>query len=92
MFSRIRRGSAALGLATALLVTVPAPSRAVERGGGKGISVLLRQMESWLAWLWPAPASTDKEGSMIDPNGVVITPTSDTRPDEGSMIDPNGGR
>jgi hypothetical protein len=87
MFRRIRRGSAALGLAAALLVTVPAPSWAGQRAG----SMALRKAWSWLARLWPAPASGAKEGSMIDPNGAV-QPAPAARPDEGSMIDPNGGR
>ena len=99
MFQRIRRGSAALGLAAALLVTVPAPSWAGPRNG----SMVLRNAWSWLAKLWPETSSSNlsgnssgdfsgnKEGSMIDPNGAV-QPAPAARPDEGSMIDPNGGR
>ncbi|HSF41544.1 MAG TPA: hypothetical protein VLT87_17225 [Thermoanaerobaculia bacterium] len=95
MFQRIRRGSAVLGLAAALLVMVPAPSWAGPRNG----SMVLRKAWSWLAKLWPEASSRNssgnfsgnKEGSMIDPNGAV-QPASAARPDEGSMIDPNGGR
>jgi hypothetical protein len=91
MFQRIRRGSAALGLAAALLVMVPAPSWAEPRNG----SMVLQKAWSWLAKLWPETSSRsssrDKEGSMIDPNGAV-QPAPEARPDEGSMIDPNGGR
>ncbi|HSF42826.1 MAG TPA: hypothetical protein VLT87_23675 [Thermoanaerobaculia bacterium] len=96
MFQRIRRGSAALGLAAALLVMVPVPSWAGPRNG----SMVLQKAWGWLAKLWPEASSRsssgsfsggNKEGSMIDPNGAV-QPASAARPDEGSMIDPNGGR
>ena len=100
MSLKIRRGSAVLGLAVMLLVTVPAPSWAGERE----VPSVLESAWSWLARLWPGafPASfpMDKEGSMIDPNGgrkppygppPPPPPNAHVRADEGSMIDPNGG-
>lgn len=100
MSRRIRRGSAALGLAVTLLVTVPAPSWAGEREGAS----VLESAWSWLARLWPGtfPSSfpMDKEGPMIDFTGgrkppygppPPPPPSAQVRSDEGSMIDPNGG-
>lgn len=100
MSLKFRRGSAALGLAATLLLTVPAPSWAGERAGAS----VLESAWSWLTRLWPGTFlsgfPTDKEGSMIDPNGgrkppygppPPPPPNSRMRSDEGSMIDPNGG-
>lgn len=100
MSLKFRRGTAALGLAVTLLLTVPAPSWAGERGNAS----ILESAWSWLASLWgafPAGSPFDKEGSMIDPNGgrkppygppPPPPPNARMRADEGSMIDPNGGR
>jgi hypothetical protein len=87
MSRKNQRWLAAAGLATALLLAVPAPSMAAGRSkpAAKAPSLAARAW-AWLESLGIAPgpwmAAWDKEGSAIDPDGV--------REKEGSMIDPDG--
>jgi hypothetical protein len=103
MFQRIRRSLAMIGLLTAFFLALPAPSQAAalwEPAASAGIAV---RVWSWLESLglapWPAATSRrpvalwnkDKQGSMIDPNGVPTNPPAVvTDSDQGSGIDPNG--
>jgi hypothetical protein len=100
-----RRAVAALSLAAALFLVLPAPSQAV--GLWETPSVVVSRVWSWMESLGivkpvvssrrPA-APRRKEGSMIDPNGRTVPGTTPPAPpdsalsDEGSMIDPDGGR
>lgn len=87
MSRKNQRWLAAAGLATALLLAVPAPSMAAGRWkpAAKAPSLAVR-VWAWLESLGIAPrlqvVPWEKEGSAIDPNGV--------REKQGSMIDPDG--
>jgi hypothetical protein len=100
MFQRIRRSLAMIGLLTAFFLALPAPSQAAalwEPAASAGIAV---RVWSWLESLGlaPRPAATsrrpasrwEKQGSMIDPNGLLTNPPVVTNSDQGSGIDPNG--
>ncbi|HEY0514388.1 MAG TPA: hypothetical protein VGH73_20960 [Thermoanaerobaculia bacterium] len=92
----MRRTYAAAGLTAALLLAVPAPSRAVSFRPS-ALADLMGGAWSWLESLLPgarvpaAPAQGPK-GSVAptrtDTPPVVIPPPSTT--DQGSMIDPDG--
>jgi hypothetical protein len=99
MFQRIRRSLAMIGLLTAFFLALPAPSQAAalwEPAVSAGIAV---RVWSWLESLGlaPRPAATsrrpssrwEKQGSMIDPNGLPTYPPA-TNSEQGSGIDPNG--
>lgn len=103
MSQRNRRVLAALGLAAALCLILPAPSRAA---GLWEVPVMGFTARVW-SWLEgrgltgrpgarPPAAVWEKEGSMIDPDGRPTPGTTSTPPpgsatsDQGSMIDPDG--
>ncbi len=80
MSRKNQRWLAAAGLATALLLAVPAPSLAAGRWkpAAKAPSLAIR-VWSWLESLGIAPRLQtvvvwEKEGSAIDPNGVPYVP------------------
>ena len=102
---RSRRAAAALSLAAALFLVLPAPSQAARLW--ETPSAVVSRVWSWMESLGivkPAAPSRRpaapwaKEGSAIDPNGQTIPGTTPTDPtasatsDEGSMIDPDGGK
>ena len=87
MSRKNQRWLAAAGLASALLLAVPAPSMAAGRWKPAVTAPsLATRVWSWLESLGIVPrplmAACNKEGSAIDPDGV--------RKKEGSAIDPNG--
>src|SRR5688500_6750134 len=95
---RSRRAVAALSLAAALFLILPAPSQAA--GHWVNPSVVSR-VWSWmesLGFVKPAAARRAapwaKEGSMIDPDGQTVPGTTPTAPpasalsEQGSAIDP----
>lgn len=97
---RSRRAVAALGLAAALFLVLPAPSQAA--GFWETPSVVSR-FWSWMESLGivkPAGpvAQSAKQGSAIDPDGRTVPGSTPTAPpasalsEEGSGIDPDGGR
>jgi hypothetical protein len=101
MFQRIRRSLAMIGLLTAFFLALPAPSQAAalwEPAASAGIAV---RVWSWLESLGlaPRPAATprrpasrwEKQGSMIDPNGLPTYPPA-ANSEQGSGIDPNGNK
>jgi len=102
MFQRIRRSLAMIGLLTAFFLALPAPSQAAPLWGPAASAGIAVRVWSWLESLGlaPRPAATsrrpasrwEKQGSMIDPNGLLPTtpPPSATSSDQGSGIDPNG--
>lgn len=102
---RSRRAVAALSLAAALFLALPAPSQAA--GIWETPSVVVSRVWSWmesLGFVKPAAAPRRtaapgrKEGSAIDPNGRTVPGTTPAAPpasalsEEGSAIDPDGGR
>jgi hypothetical protein len=101
---RSRRAVAALSLAAALFLVLPAPSQAA--GLWETPSVVISLVWSWmesLGFVKPArlrrmAAPWAKEGSAIDPDGRTVPGTIPTAPpasatsDQGSAIDPDGGR
>jgi hypothetical protein len=100
MIRWMRQGSAALALATALLVATAIPAQAGGLGPGAAGSAGWDGLWRWLAALRlpgldrpvPGPREvTVKQGSGIDPNGSPNTQSSETTGGEqGSGIDPNG--
>src|SRR5215210_8911502 len=101
MSHRLRRSLAAMGMAAALLLALPAPSQAAGFWAAPAAAGLTARVWSWLESLGlaprqPAAASRrpvsrwEKQGNMIDPNGVPLP--AGTTPDQGSGIDPNGGK
>lgn len=102
---RSRRAVAALSLAAALFLVLPAPSQAV--GLWETPSVVVSRVWSWMESLGivkPAArprrlaAPWAKEGGMIDPDGRTVPGTTPVAPpdsalsDEGSAIGPDSGR
>lgn len=101
---RSRRAVAALSLAAALFLVLPAPSQAA--GLWETPSVVVSRVWSWmesLGFVKPTrlqrvAAPWAKEGSMIDPDGQTVPRTTSTAPpasatsDQGSMIDPDGDK
>jgi hypothetical protein len=103
MSQQNRRFLAAAGLAAALTLAVPSPSRAVGLWEVTVPATLVARAWSWLEsrglGVRTVPARQpsvrwEKQGSAIDPNGSVVqvtrSPTSDVPLDQGSAIDPNG--
>lgn len=100
---RSRRAVAALSLAAALFLVLPAPSQAV---GLWETSVVVSRAWSWVeslgivkpARLRRTAAPWAKEGSAIDPDGRTIPGTTSVAPpasatsNQDSMIDPDGGK
>ena len=101
---RSRRAAAALSLAAALFLVLPAPSQAA--GLWEIPSAVVSRVWSWMESLGivkpavPARrpvARWEKQGSMIDPDGQTVPGTAPTAPpasatsEEGSTIDPNSG-
>jgi hypothetical protein len=95
MSQPIRRGLAVMGLAAALLLAVPAPSRAAMLRGPAAAG-FLTQAWSWLGSLLggpgakvPAhrPAIQRKDGTVAP---VPIPPPDPGTVNQGSMIDPDG--
>jgi hypothetical protein len=98
MSQQMNRILAAVGLAAALLLTVPAPSRAVSFREPSFVAAgLVERVWSWLWSLAPSPAPS-RPGQISTP--VTRTGTSGTPPpvgttppgtdDSGSHIDPDG--
>ena len=100
MFQRIRRSLAMIGLLTAFFLALPAPSQAAPLWGPAASAGIAVRVWSWLESLGlaPRPAAAsrrhasqwEKQGNMIDPNGLPINPPAATNSDQGSGIDPNG--
>jgi hypothetical protein len=101
MSHRFRRSLAAMGMAAALTLALPAPSHAAGLWAAPAAADLTARVWSWLESLGLAPrppaaasrrplARWEKQGNMVDPNGQPL-PAS-TTPDQGSGIDPNGGK
>ncbi len=100
---RSRRAVAALSLAAALFLVLPAPSQAV---GLWETSVAVSRVWSWMeglgivkpARLRRTAAPWAKEGSAIDPDGRTVPVTTSVAPpasamsDQGGGLDPLGGR
>ncbi len=100
---RSRRAVAALSLAAAWFLVLPAPSQAA--GLWETPSVVASRVWSWmesLGFVKPAAptrrstAHKEKQGSAIDPDGQTVPGTTVTAPpasaasDQGSAIDPDG--
>jgi hypothetical protein len=106
MSQQNRRFLAAAGLAAALTLAFPSPSRAVGLREVGGAAALAVRAWAWLerlgAGVRPAPARRpsarwEKQGSAIDPNGAAArvatrttASTADVLAEQGSAIDPNG--
>ena len=91
MSQRKRIVLAAAGLAAALFLVAPAPSRAVAvREGTSSATDVLGRVWRWLAELWPQGAAPGLAG----PNGQPALKTAPPPPGatEGGAVDPNGGR
>ena len=101
MSQRKRIVLAAAGLAAALFLVAPAPSRAVAvREGTSSATDVLDRVWRWLAELWPQGAAPglagrpEREGGAAGPNGQPALKTAPPPPGatEGGAVDPNGGR
>jgi len=100
MSQHARRVLAALGLAAALLLIGPAPSRAAGlREVSGAVPEIAARVRTWLAEWLPAPRGTAgrmiKQGSGVDPNGTTLpttSPTSGSTSSQGSGVDPNGAK
>ena len=97
-----RRAVAALSLAAALFLVLPAPSQAA--GLWETPSVAVSRVWFWMESLGIVKpvarrptALREKQGSMIDPDGRTVPGTTPAVPpasatsDQGSAIDPDGG-
>ena len=100
MSQHARRVLAALGLAAALLLLGPAPSRAAGlrevSGAVPEIAARVRTwLEGWLPASRRAAGSVIKQGSGVDPNGTLppsTPPASGSTSNQGSGVDPNGAK
>jgi hypothetical protein len=89
MSQQMRRTLAAVGLAAALLLAVPAPSRAMGfREPSFVADGLLERICSWLWSLAPSPAPVARKDTSGTPPPVGTTPPGTD--DSGSHIDPDG--
>jgi len=95
MSQHARRALAALGLAAALLLAAPPPSRAAGLRELPSVTGFAARAWAWLENLLPdRPAARgEKQGVSSKTGGSLTSPTApppaDTT-DEGSAIDPNG--
>ncbi|HEV2845817.1 MAG TPA: hypothetical protein VG477_13275 [Thermoanaerobaculia bacterium] len=89
-----RRFLAVAGLAAALTLGLPSPSRAAGLWKVTAPATLVVRAWSWLESLGLG-VRWEKQGSAIDPNGSTARvttrpPASDVPLEQGSAIDPNG--
>jgi len=95
MKQQIRRFVAVAGLTMALLLTIPASSRAADWREPASVTGVMAQAWSWLEGLLgaPAPAHRAASTSKITTSPPPPPPPSDpSGGGQGSMIDPDGVR
>jgi hypothetical protein len=95
MSQQMRRILAAVGLAAALLLAVPAPSRAASLREPSFAAGLMERVWSWLWSLAPESSSQNTEsGSYADEpattSSTPATPPPTSTDESGSHIDPDG--
>jgi|tagenome__1003787_1003787.scaffolds.fasta_scaffold19660049_1 hypothetical protein len=97
MSQSVRRILAALGLAAALLVAAPAPSRAAGLWEIPALPGLTARLSIWLEGLLPGAPREASHRRVVTEKQTTASSFSPTAPtssttssDQGSAIDPNG--